>query len=93
MNPNDLIAQQQAIFNQAMQTTHQLLWVYWMLAILAVVIHFTILYLFYARLRDIADELRAFRIAYEFVNERKAPRPSSESPLRSQASDLRHMQK
>ena len=27
-----------------------------------------VIYLFYARLRDIADELRKFRIAYEFAH-------------------------
>jgi hypothetical protein len=34
-------------------------------------IHFTIVYLFYARLRDIADELRKFRIAFEMADDRK----------------------
>jgi hypothetical protein len=28
-------------------------------------------YMFYARLRDMADELRKFRIAYEMAQERK----------------------
>jgi hypothetical protein len=28
-------------------------------------------YMFYARLRDIADELRKFRIAYEYAEDRK----------------------
>jgi hypothetical protein len=32
-------------------------------------------YMFYARLRDIGDELRKFRIAYEFANPPKENRP------------------
>ena len=31
-----------------------------------------VIYMFYARLRDIADELRKFRIAYEMAEDRKA---------------------
>jgi hypothetical protein len=38
-----------------------------------------VIYMFYARLRDIADELRAFRVAYEMAEDRKtqsaAPAP------------------
>ena len=30
-----------------------------------------VLYMFYARLRDIAEELRKFRIAYEMAEDRK----------------------
>jgi uncharacterized membrane protein len=36
-----------------------------------------VVYLFYARLRDIADELRKLRITYQFANEREAQRHSS----------------
>ena len=35
-----------------------------------------VVYLFYARLRDIADELRKLRITYQFANEREAQRRS-----------------
>ena len=31
-----------------------------------------VIYMFYARLRDIADELRKFRIAYEMAEDSKA---------------------
>jgi hypothetical protein len=33
-----------------------------------------VVYMFYARLRDIADELRKLRITYQFANEREAQR-------------------
>ena len=46
--------------------------------VLFVVVVF-VTYMFYARLRDIADELRKFRIAYEMADDRKtqsaAPAP------------------
>jgi hypothetical protein len=39
-----------------------------------------VIYMFYARLRDIADELRKFRIAFEMADDRKiqsaAPAPA-----------------
>ena len=35
-----------------------------------------VVYLFYARLRDIADELRKLRITYQFANEREVQRRS-----------------
>ena len=93
MNLNDLLAQQQAAMNQAMQNVHRWELGYLVLAIAAVVIHFTIVYLFYAHLRDIADELRKFRIAYEFLHDRKPPSQSSENPFRSQRDDPRYMPK
>ncbi len=34
-----------------------------------------VIYIFYARLRDIADELRKFRIAYEMAQDRKDAKP------------------
>jgi len=71
MNPNDLLAQQQALLNQAMQNAQR-----WQFAGLAIglamlILGAWVLYMFYARLRDIADELRKFRIAYEMAEERK----------------------
>jgi len=53
-----------------------------------------ILYMFYARLRDIADELRHIRIAYEMANERKSssaplPQPRANEP----PADARYMPK
>ena len=38
-----------------------------------------VVYMFYARLRDIADELRKLRITYQFANEREEQRHSSSS--------------
>jgi len=35
--------------------------------------------MFYARLRDIADELRKFRIAYEMAEDRKDANPSTDA--------------
>jgi hypothetical protein len=77
MNPNGLIAQQQAIFNQAMQTQQN--WVWGMIAvqIAFLLIGAGVVYMFYARLRDIADELRKFRIAYEMAEDRKLRLPQS----------------
>jgi hypothetical protein len=71
MNPNDYVAQQQAILNQAMQTQQH--WVWGMIAIeLAfLLIGAWVIYMFYARLRDLADELMKFRIAYEMSEGRK----------------------
>jgi hypothetical protein len=78
MNPNDLIAQQQAILQNAQN------WQFIYLAILLGlwIVGGWVLYMFYARLRDIADELRKFRIAYEFAQERRPSNPSSENPFR-----------
>jgi len=64
MDYNQIIAQQQAILNQAYWTT---------LAVFAgvTVLGCFITYLFYARLRDIGDELRRIRVTYEMSEERK----------------------
>jgi len=72
MNPNDLLAQQQAYLNQVMQQNQH--WQWGILAIWAtgVLVSFGVLYLFYARLRDIADELRKMRILFELAEDRKA---------------------
>jgi|SRR5665213_2713326 len=72
MNPNDIFAQQQTALNQLAQNGQHLIF-----GIMAVQLAFFILvcwviYLFYARLRDIANELMKFRIAYEFAQERDA---------------------
>jgi hypothetical protein len=91
MNPNDLVAQQQALLNQALQNTHQLVWVYGVLFLALAIIHFTIVYLFYARLRDIADELRKLRIVYEMAQDRKA-RAATSAPHRT-GDDSRYLPK
>jgi hypothetical protein len=68
MNPNDLIAQQQAIVNQVLQTYQN--WVWGMIAIQValMLIGALVVYMFYARLQDIAEELMKLRVAYEFAN-------------------------
>jgi|ERR1035437_1865959 threonine/homoserine/homoserine lactone efflux protein len=86
MNPNDLIAQQQAIVNQALQTQQN--WVWGMIAVQVVflLIAAWVVYMFYARLRDIAEELMKLRIAYEFAHGAKASAPPRrESPSGSPA--------
>jgi len=68
MNPNDILAQQRAILNQAMQNAQHM-----QIGLLALYLAFLLLgawvtHMFYARLRDIGQELMKFRIAYEFAN-------------------------
>ena len=65
MDTNNLMAQAQAI----------------LIAITAIQVGLMIfgawvVYMFYARLRDIADELRIIRITYQMDHERKAQPPS-----------------
>jgi hypothetical protein len=72
MNPNDLMAQQQAYLNQMLHTTQQWQLAYVAIALAAFIIHCWVVYMFYARLSDIADELRRLRIAFEFAEDRKA---------------------
>jgi predicted membrane-bound mannosyltransferase len=86
MNPNDIYAQQQAYMNQVMQNAQHTQWALLALWAASMLISFGVIYLFYARLRDIADELRKLRIAFEFAEDRKAraakptpPRASDES--------------
>jgi hypothetical protein len=77
MNPNDLIAQQQAILQNAQNWQ----FIYLAISLTSFIVGGWVLYMFYARLRDIADKLRKFRVAYEFAQDRKASNPSSEKPL------------
>jgi hypothetical protein len=72
MNPNDLIDQQQAILNQTIQTQQHWAWGVLAIQIAFLLIGVWIVYMFYARLRDIAEELMKLRIAYEFANSRKS---------------------
>ena len=78
MNPNDLIAQQQALLQNAQNWQ----FAYLALSLASAIVGAWVVYMFYARLRDITDELRKFRIAYEFAHERKLPGQSSENPFR-----------
>jgi hypothetical protein len=77
MNPNDLLAQQQALINQAMQNQQGWFWGLLALQIGFVGIGGFVVYMFYARLRDIAEELMKLRVAYEFAN---PPKPSGIRP-------------
>jgi hypothetical protein len=72
MNPNEIIAQQQAMLNQLVQHSQQMMWFYLVFGLAGPIISGWVIYMFYARLRDIADELRQFRIAYEMAQDRKA---------------------
>jgi hypothetical protein len=88
MNPNEVLAQQQAYMNQVNQVMQNVQHMQWaLLAIWAagMLISFGVIYMFYARLRDIADELRMFRVAYQMVHDRRQPggslrKPTPDSP-------------
>ena len=82
MNYNDALAQQQAALNQLMQNAQQLQIVYLAVSLAMLIFGAWVLYMFYARLRDIGDELRKFRIAYEMAEERKAR--ANPAPRRSE---------
>lgn len=68
MNPNDLMAQQQALINHA----QNMFWAFLVIYGAMFMFGMWVVYMFYARLRDIADELRKFRIAYEMAEDHKA---------------------
>ena len=70
MNPNEILAQQQPLLNQYVQHSQQV--VLGVLAIQIVLLIFGawVIYMFYARLRDIADELRKIRVTYEMEQDR-----------------------
>lgn len=87
MNPNDLIAQQQAIYNQAMQNQQNLTLVIIILQIAFLLIGSWVVYMFYARLRDIADELCKMRIIYEFANEREEQRHNRHQDSKPEPAD------
>ena len=71
MNPNDLLTQQQAYINQAIQNAQQWQIVYLVISLSMFIFGMFVIYMFYARLRDIAEELRIFRIAYEIAEDRR----------------------
>jgi hypothetical protein len=72
MNPNDILAQQQAYLNQVIQHNQEQMWGFGAIMLALFVIQVWVIYMFYARLRDIGDELRKFRIAFEFAEDRQA---------------------
>jgi len=65
MNPNDIIAQQQAILNQLAQQTPKTMWGVLVIQIVILILTGWVVCMFYARLRDIANELRNVRISLE----------------------------
>jgi hypothetical protein len=66
------MAQQQALLNQAIQGQQHIMWGFVAFEIAGLLIGGWVLYMFYARLRDIAEELMKFRVAYEFANPPKS---------------------
>jgi hypothetical protein len=65
MNQNDVLAQQQAMINQIAQNLQHLVLGVALIQLALFVLSVWVIYMFYARLRDIADELRKLRISYE----------------------------
>ena len=91
MNPNEI----QALVNQSLQNSQQLVWGVLAIQIALFIVGAWVMYMFYARLWDIGDELRKIRVTYEMEQERTirgAARPptarSGENPF---ASDARYM--
>lgn len=87
MNPNDLMAQQQVYLNQVMQNVQQLQIVVLVISIAMLLLGSWVVYMFYARLQDIADELRAFRIAYQMVHDRRHPDGSLRKPTQDSSNN------
>jgi hypothetical protein len=90
MNPNDLIAQQQALLQNAQNWQ----FIYLAVWLASVLVSVWVLYMFYARLRDIADELRKIRVTYEMeqerTNRRSARPPAATSGENPFADDARY---
>jgi hypothetical protein len=72
MNPNEIFAQQQAQLDQLFQNAQHYIAGVMAFQLVLFIMGCWVVYLFYARLRDIGNELRKFRIAYEFAQEREA---------------------
>jgi len=71
MNPNDILAQQQAMLNQLAQNQQHWTVAMLIIGIVSPLIGAWVIYMFYARLRDIADELMQIRIIYQMSEGRK----------------------
>jgi hypothetical protein len=80
MNPNDVLAQQQALLNQAMQNYQHVQYGMSALSLGSFIVAAFVTYLFYARLRDIADEVRKLRIAYEYCHPHESRSQSPHGP-------------
>src|SRR5260221_5453123 len=88
MNPNDILAQQQALMNQAMQNAQHLAIGVLALYLALFLLGCWVIYMFYARLRGIEQEIIKFRIAYEFSH---PPETLSKAPQESRGGRaLRH---
>jgi hypothetical protein len=70
------MAQQQALINHA----QNMFWAFLVIYGAMFMFGMWVVYMFYARLRDIADELRKFRIAYEMAEDRRQPSGSLRKP-------------
>jgi hypothetical protein len=68
MNPNEI----QAFVSQSLQQSQQVMWGVLALQIALLIVGGWVLYMFYARLRDVADELRKIRVTYEMEQDRIA---------------------
>jgi hypothetical protein len=82
MNPNDIVAQQQALLNQYMQHAQQMAYGAIAIEIALLLLGAWVIYMFHERLREIGDEIRKFRISYESANppqERPRPRKGHQS--------------
>ena len=72
MNLNDILAQQQANLNAAVQSSQQFLFGIAAVYLTVFIVFCWVVYMFYSRLSDIAGELRKFRIAYELAQDTAA---------------------
>jgi hypothetical protein len=105
VNPNDIFAQQQAMVNQALERSQHLQYEMLALVLVSLLIYAFVIYLFYARLRDIGEELRKFRIAYESAHTTESPSqprhdhgaesawPAPTKPLMPSSEDVKYMPK
>jgi hypothetical protein len=80
MNPNDILSQQQATLNQMAQHSQHELWGVMAIQLALFVLVVWVIHMFYARLRDIADELRKLRISYESSHAPQTKGRPSQSP-------------
>lgn len=65
MNPRDFLVELQAVLEQVLRNTQPLQYAVVALGLAAFILMGIVVYLFYARLRDIAHELKLFRIYYK----------------------------
>jgi len=76
MNPNDYLAQQQAL----LQNAQIMQWIYVALSLAFFLGGLYVTYLFYAALREIAQELRRFRVAFEMAEDAKTRASAHRAP-------------